>query len=58
LEASAADDEEAAGDCSWDIVIAGIWHHAGEQTAEVRADLSAWADLLEGLAALQTHQAV
>jgi hypothetical protein len=52
LEAAAADDEGAIGDCSWSIILAGIRRHAGEQPAEVQADLNAWADLLEGVAEL------
>ena len=52
LEASAADDE-IAGDCSWEIIIAGVRRYAAEQPDEVRTDLNAWADLLEGLAALE-----
>jgi hypothetical protein len=52
LEASAADDE-IAGDCPWDVIIAGFRRHAAEQADDLRNDLSAWADLLEGLAALE-----
>jgi len=53
LEASAADDDEFAGDRGWNTIVAGIRCHAARQTDEVRADLNAWADLIEGIAELE-----
>jgi len=55
LEA-AADDDEIAGECSWTTIIAGIRCHVRQQDDAVRADLDAWADLLEGLAELQAQR--
>jgi hypothetical protein len=52
LEASAGDDDEIPGDCSWSTIIAGIRRHAADQSDDVRADLHSWADLLEGIAEL------
>ena len=55
LEAAAAtDDDEIAVDCSWTTIIAGIRCHAATQPQAVGADLYAWADLLEGVAELQS----
>jgi hypothetical protein len=48
-----AGDNEIAGDCSWDVIIAGVRHHADAQGGAIRADLHTWADLLEGLAELE-----
>jgi hypothetical protein len=56
LKASAADDDDIAGECSWSIIIAAIRCHARHQSDESRADLSAWADLLEGVAELQARR--
>jgi hypothetical protein len=56
LKPSAGDDDEIAGDCSWNIVIAAIRCHARDQSDESRTDLNAWADLLEGVAELQARR--
>jgi hypothetical protein len=56
LEASAADDDGIAGDCAWSTIISGIRCHVSQQSEEVRADLDAWADLIEGVAELQARR--
>jgi hypothetical protein len=56
LRAAEADEDEAAGERSWAIIVVGIRRHAAAQPAKIAADLHEWADLLEGVAELQARR--
>jgi hypothetical protein len=47
-----AEHEHDASNCSWTTTSAGVRRYAERQAADVRADLNAWAGLIEGLAQL------
>ena len=52
-QAFAPGDEELSGECSWASIAEAIRLSALGKTAEEAVDLNCWADLLDGIGALE-----
>lgn len=54
-QAFAPDDEELSGECSWASIAEAIRVSAFGKTVEEAVDLNRWADLLDGIGALEAR---
>lgn len=50
----ASQEEEAAADCSWSAIAHSIRLHALGKSLEEAVDLNGWANLIEGIAELES----
>ena len=52
----ASQEEEASPDCSWRAIAHAIRLHALGKSLEEAVDLNGWANLIEGIAELESRQ--
>ena len=51
-----SEDEEAPADCSWSVIAHAIRLHALGKSLEEAVDLNGWANLIDGIAELESRQ--
>lgn len=54
LRTFASENEEAASDCSWSVIADSIRLHSLGKSVDEAVDLNRWADLIDGIAALES----